>query len=86
MWENGNKERYTCKSHPFFVAYKCDAAIGVTLGQLNKTFLGTSKVEPLSLVLRPYPRLEKTVRDKHSSLLRTFVNYNRQKLYDIGTR
>jgi hypothetical protein len=35
----GNKEWYTCKGHPFFVADKCDAAVGVALGQWNKTFL-----------------------------------------------
>ncbi len=29
-------------------------------------------------------RLERPVRDKHSWLLRTFVNYGRKKFYKIG--
>jgi hypothetical protein len=29
--------------------------------------------------------LERPVRDKHASLLRTFVNYSRKKFYNIGT-
>ncbi len=28
--------------------------------------------------------MEKSVRDKHSSLLQTFVNYGREKFYNIG--
>ncbi len=30
-------------------------------------------------------RLERVARDKHSSLLRTFVNYGRKKFYNIGS-
>ncbi len=56
------------------MADKCDAAVGVALGQWNKTFCGISKVEHFLLVLRPYPRLERPVRDKHSSLLQEIVN------------
>ncbi len=29
------------------------------------------------------PRLERTAKDKHSSLLRTFVNYGGKKFYNI---
>jgi hypothetical protein len=31
-------------------------------------------------------RLERLAMDKHSSLLRTFVNYGHKKLYNIGPR
>ncbi len=31
-------------------------------------------------------RLENLARDKHSSLLRNFINYGRKKFYSIGTR
>jgi hypothetical protein len=30
--------------------------------------------------------LEKPERDKHTSVLRTFVNYGPKKIYNIGTR
>jgi hypothetical protein len=33
-----------------------------------------------------YTRLERLVRDKHSSLLRKFVNYGQKKFYNIGPR
>ncbi len=33
-----------------------------------------------------YTKLEKLAMDKHSSLLRTFVNYVRKKFYKIGPR
>jgi hypothetical protein len=34
----------------------------------------------------PQTRLERLARDKHTSLLRTFVNYGRKKFYNIGAR
>jgi hypothetical protein len=34
----------------------------------------------------PQTRLERLARDKHTSLLRTFVNYVRKKFYNIGAR
>jgi len=33
-----------------------------------------------------YTRLEKLARDKHSSLLRTFVNYGHKKFYNVEPR
>jgi hypothetical protein len=30
--------------------------------------------------------MESLDRDKHSSFLRTFVNYGRKKFYDVGSR
>jgi hypothetical protein len=33
---------------------------------------------------RHYTKLERLAMDKHSSLLRTFVNYGRKKFYNIG--
>jgi hypothetical protein len=33
-----------------------------------------------------YTRLERLARDKHSSLLRTLINYGRKKFYNIGPR
>jgi hypothetical protein len=36
------------------------------------------------LRVRPEPTLEWSTWDKHSSLLRKFVNYDRKKFYNIG--
>ncbi len=38
------------------------------------------------LTHKHYTRLERLNRNKHSSLLRTFVNYGRKKFYNIGCR
>jgi hypothetical protein len=42
-------------------------------------------VRLLDLAHKHKTRLAKLARDKHSSLLRTFVNYGRKKFYEIGT-
>jgi hypothetical protein len=38
----------------------------------------------------PYPqtldKVERLVKDKHSCLLRKFVNYGRKKIYNVGPR
>ena len=42
--------------------------------------------EAIGLNHRHWPRLERLARDKHSSILQTFVIYGRKKLYNIGSR
>jgi hypothetical protein len=57
-------------------------------------FTGKSRAYPNEAPLRLAPgfthkhctRLERLARDKHSSLLRKFVNYNCKKFYNIGPR
>jgi hypothetical protein len=39
----------------------------------------------LSLTCKYYIRLERSARDKHTSLLRSFINYGCKKFYNIGT-
>jgi hypothetical protein len=39
-----------------------------------------------SLTHKHFTWLKRLVTDKHSSLLRKFVNYGRKKFYGIGTR
>ncbi len=36
------------------------------------------------LIHKHYTRLERPARDKHSSLVQTFVNYGRKKFYKVG--
>ncbi len=40
--------------------------------------------ETLNIKIKYLTQLESTARDKHSSLLRKFVNYGRKKFYNIG--
>ncbi len=43
-------------------------------------------LEGRRLTHKYYTRLERLARDKHSSLLRKSVNYDRNKFYDTGSR
>ncbi len=57
-----------------------------------KAYARVEQLKCTSLVLGPglsykhWTRLERLVRDKHSSLLRKFVNYDRKEFYNIGPR
>jgi hypothetical protein len=43
-----------------------------------------SRVGPWPYPQKPQTRLDRLARDKHSSLLRKFVNYSRKKPYSTG--
>jgi hypothetical protein len=50
-----------------------------------KSFTKRGETEIVSgLTHKHWTRLEKIASDKHSSLLRTFVNYEFKKFYNIG--
>ncbi len=70
------------------VIYKCECRYPTTLvsgkacGDKHRCF---TWVGP-GLALKHWTRLEKLARDKHSSLLRKYLNYGRNKFYSTGPR
>ncbi len=42
-------------------------------------------MEHLNSARKPTARLERPARDKHSSILQTFINYGRKKFYNAGS-
>ncbi len=55
--------------------------------QLSLLFVGKAGAYPSGVAKRAplKDRLERLASDKHSSFLRTLVNYGRKKLFNIGT-
>jgi hypothetical protein len=53
-------------------------------GAYPKVLLSESGLTQAGLTPKHYTWLEKTAMDKHSRLLRKFVNYKREKLYNNG--
>jgi hypothetical protein len=56
--------------------------------QLSLMSVGNTKSLPLcgTPEISLHTRLERIDRDKHSSLLQTFISYSRKRLYHIGPR
>jgi hypothetical protein len=51
---------------------------------IEESFRCSALGQAPGLALKQKTRLERLARDKNSSLLRKFVNYGREKFYNIG--